>query len=120
MKLDQGDTVVLEFDVERSPGLDVLRSEVWRMLLWGAKEGKIDVVMGGPPSRSQQSGRGGERDAKSMKLVARMMWLHAVAQLGREVNGTPMSKSREVGFILEYPEGLSPTARRACERIIEE
>ena len=120
MKLDQGDTVVLEFDIERSPGLDVLRSEVWRMLLWGAKEGKIDVVMGAPPSRSQQSGRGGERDAKSMKLVARMMWLHAVAQLGREVNGTPMSKSREVGFILEYPEGLSPAARRARERLIEE
>ncbi|CAE7219835.1 unnamed protein product, partial [Symbiodinium sp. KB8] len=54
MKLDQGDTVVLEFDIERSPGLDVLRSEVWRVLFWGAKEGKIDVVMGAPPSRSEK------------------------------------------------------------------
>ncbi|OLP92560.1 Retrovirus-related Pol polyprotein from transposon TNT 1-94 [Symbiodinium microadriaticum] len=118
MKLDQGDVTVLELDVARSPGLDILRSEVWRMLLWGAKEGKIDVVMGGPPSRSQQTGRGGERDVTSMRLVARMMWLHAVAQLGREVNGTPRSKAREVGFILEYPEGVTAEERTRREDLI--
>ena len=73
-KLDQGDTMVIELDIARCSGHSLLRSEVWRMLLWGAKEGKIDVIMGGPPGRSQQHGREGLRDVKSLTLVARMMW----------------------------------------------
>ncbi|CAE7320035.1 unnamed protein product, partial [Symbiodinium sp. KB8] len=108
MKLDQGDTTVLELDLARSYGQDVMRNEVWRMLLWGAKEGKVDVVFGGPPGRSQQNLKGGLRDTKSLTLVARMMWLYVVAQVGREVNGGVVNKNRDVGFIMEYPEGLTP------------
>ena len=108
MKLDQGDTTVLELDLARSYGQDIMRCEVWRLLLWGAKEGKVDVVFGGPPGRSQQLLKGGLRDTKSLTLVARMMWLYVVAQVGREVNGGVVNKNRDVGFVMEYPEGLSP------------
>ena len=108
MKLDQGDTTVLELDLARNCGQDIMRNEVWRMLLWGAKEGKVDVVFGGPPGRSQQNLKGGLRDTKSLTLVARMMWLYVVAQVGREVNGGGVNKNRDVGFVMEYPEGLTP------------
>ena len=57
-KLDQGDTTVLELDLGRCAGQDLLRSEVWRFLLWGAKEGKIDIIFGGPPGRSFQVAQG--------------------------------------------------------------
>ncbi|CAE7211830.1 RXLR161 [Symbiodinium sp. CCMP2456] len=46
-KLDQGDTAVIELDIERCQGHDLFRAETWRMLLWGAKEGKIDAIFGG-------------------------------------------------------------------------
>ncbi|CAE7843057.1 unnamed protein product, partial [Symbiodinium sp. KB8] len=110
MKLDQGDTTVIELDIARCKGHDLLRDETWRMLLWGAKEGKIDVILGGPPARSSQRGSGGERQVKDVALLARMMWLHAMSQVGREVNGTPRSKNRDVGFVLEYPETMSEAA----------
>ncbi|CAE7251289.1 TY5A, partial [Symbiodinium sp. CCMP2456] len=112
-KLDQGDTAVIELDIERCQGHDLFRAETWRMLLWGAKEGKIDAIFGGPPGRALQKGKGGRRDNKSTALVARMMWLYSMAQVGREVNGTPSAKSREVGFMIEYPEGISPEIRGA-------
>ena len=89
------------------------------MLMWGAKEGKIDLVMGGPPGRSSQHGRGGVRDVKSMTLVARMLWLHTVAQVGREVNGGALTRNRDVGFMLEYPEGFSREVRGARAAKIE-
>ncbi|CAE6966013.1 RE1 [Symbiodinium sp. CCMP2592] len=118
MKLDQGDTIVLEIDVARSQGLDLLRSEVWRMLLWGAKEGKIDAVIGGPPGRAQQHANGGERDVRSVSLIARMLWLHAMAQVGRELNGGAYNHNREVAFMLEYPEGITPETRALFEEEI--
>ncbi|CAE7616380.1 TY5A [Symbiodinium sp. CCMP2592] len=113
-KLDSGETTVLELDVARNAGQNVMRGEVWQMLLWAAKEGKIDVVLGGPPDRASQHAKGGARDAKALALVARMMWLHAVAQVGREVNGGPVTRDREVGFVLEYPEGMSREAQGAA------
>ena len=115
MKLDQGDTAVLELDLDRCAGQDIMRNEVWRMLLWGAKEGKVDVILGGPPGRAQQMLKGGKRDSKSLALVARMMWLFVVAQVGREVNGGGINKDRDVGFILEYPEGMSAQQKRDRE-----
>ena len=120
MKLDQGDTVVLELDKDRCAGQDLLRNEVWRMLLWGAKEGKIDVIMGGPPGRYQQYAKGGQRDPKYLTLMARMMWLFAVAQVGREINGGSRERNRDVGFILEYPEGTSQRERDERLRAIDE
>ena len=120
MKLDQGDTVVLELDKDRCTGQDLMRNEVWRMLLWGAKEGKIDVIMGGPPGRYQQYAKGGQRDPKYLTLVARMMWLYAVAQVGREINGGSRERNRDVGFIVEYPEGTPQSTREERLRAIAE
>ena len=119
-KLDKGDTSVIELDVARCAGHDILRGETWRMLLWGAKQGKVDVIFGGPPGRSQQLCRGGERDSKSLTMVARMMWLFAVAQVGRELHGVGVNKDRDVGFVLEYPEGTPWEQRQAREREIIE
>ncbi|CAE7537201.1 GIP [Symbiodinium sp. KB8] len=120
MKLDQGDTVVLELDKDRCLGQDLMRNEVWRMLLWGAKEGKIDVIMGGPPGRYQQYAKGGQRDPKHLTLIARMMWLYAVAQVGREINGGSLERNRDVGFIVEYPEGTPQSVREDRLRAIAE
>ena len=120
MKLDQGDTTVIELDLARNAGQDLFRSEVWRMLLWGAKEGKVDVIMGGPPGRAQQHLRGGVRDARSLKLVARMMWLFVVAQVGREADRSAVNKNRDVGFMLEYPEGRSPKDKEEIEQRIQQ
>ncbi|CAE7947469.1 unnamed protein product [Symbiodinium sp. KB8] len=120
MKLDQGDTTVIELDLDRCHGMDILRSETWRMLLWGAREGKIDAIIGGPPGRGRQHARGGQRDSRSVTLVARMLWLHAVAQVGREVNGGTYNHNREVAFMLEYPEGTTEEQREMEERRIEQ
>ncbi|CAE7767389.1 ycf43, partial [Symbiodinium sp. CCMP2456] len=120
MQLDQGDTSVVELDVARCSGHDILRDETWRMLLWGAKHGKVDVVMGGPPGRALQHCRGGDRDPKSLKLIARMMWLYAVAQVGRELNASGINANRDVAFVMEYPEGYPADQRRARERQIQE
>ncbi|CAE7227151.1 unnamed protein product, partial [Symbiodinium sp. CCMP2456] len=111
MKLDQGDTSVIELDVSRCSGHDVMRDETWRMLLWGAKHGKIDVILGGPPGRAKQRCQGGERDVKSMTLVARMMFLYMMAEVGRELSNCVINKNRDVGFMLEYPEGLHQAER---------
>ena len=120
MKLDQGDTTVIELDLDRCQGMDLMRSETWRMLLWGAKEGKIDAIIGGPPGRGKQHAKGGQRDTRSVALVARMLWLHAVAQVGREVNGGVHNHNREVAFMLEYPEGATEVQREEEERRIEQ
>ena len=109
--LDQGGTTVLELDMARCAGHNVMRSEVWRILLWGAKEGKIDMIFGGPPSRAANQAKGGTRDIKSLTLIARMMWLYAVAEVDRELNGSGVTKDREVGFMMEYPEGVSQEER---------
>ena len=119
MKLDQGDTTVIELDVDRCHGMDIMRSETWRMLLWGAKEGKIDAIIGGPPGRGKQHAKGGQRDPRSLALVARMLWLHAVAQVGREVNGGAYNHNREVAFMLEYPEGTTEEQHGLEEQRIE-
>ena len=119
-KLDQNGTSVLELDLDRCAGQNVLRDEVWRMLLWGAKEGKVDVILGAPPGRSQEQAKGGVRDPKYLRLVARMMWLYMVAQVGREVNGAGPTKDRDVGFILEYPEGMTQEERRERQAHVEQ
>ena len=116
MRLDKGDAMVIELDSARCAGHDLLRSETWRMLLWGAVMGKVDVIMGGPPDRVHQHCRGGERDVKGLQLVARMMWLFTVAQVGREVHGL----ERDVGFLLEYPEGTTQQERDRRRREVEQ
>ncbi|CAE7831413.1 RE1 [Symbiodinium sp. CCMP2592] len=118
-KLDQNDTSVIELDVNRCAGHNLMRNEVWRMLLWGAREGKVDVVMGAPPGRSCEYSGKGQRDIKDVKLVARMMWLYVVAQVGRELNGSGSTKDRDVGFVLEYPEGTTQEERETQRQRVE-
>ena len=105
-QLDCGDTAVIELDIQRCKGHDVMSAPVWRMLMWGAVNGKIDGVIGGPP------GRGGvnsfvdsedKRGLKPMKLIARMMWLYATATAARQSAGAGGNKGRPVAFMLEHP-----------------
>ena len=117
-KLDQNDRSVLELDLDRCAGHDI-SNEVRRMLLWRAKEGKVVVILGAPPGRFQEHAKGGTRDPKYLKLVARMMWLYMVAQIGREVHGAGPTKDSDVGFILEYPEGITQEERRAQQSRVE-
>ena len=94
-KLDQHGTVVLELDVHRCRGQDIYRPEVWRMLMWGARMGKIDVIMGGPPGRHKGSfGHDGvlPDDLRPLSAITRMTWLHAVAEAGRLVHRATCEK----------------------------
>ena len=52
-KLDQSGTVVLELDIQQSRGQDVFRPELWRLLMWGARMGRLDVIFGGPPGKNE-------------------------------------------------------------------
>eukprot|EP00439_Symbiodinium_sp_Y106_P049372 s2146_g6.t1 len=105
-QLDSGDTAVIELDLQRCKGHDVMSTPVWRMLMWGAVNGKIDGVIGGPP------GRGGvnnyvdsedNKDLKPMRLIARMMWLYATATAARRSAAAGGNKGRPVAFMLEHP-----------------
>ena len=44
--------VVLELDIERGKTQNVLSPGVWRVLEWGARQGKISGIIGGPPQGS--------------------------------------------------------------------
>ncbi|CAE7302454.1 unnamed protein product, partial [Symbiodinium microadriaticum] len=103
MKLDQGDTTVIELDLGRCRGRED-RCDYW----WAS----------GKKSTAWRWRR--ERNIKDVALVSRMMWLHALAQVGREVNGTPRSKNRDVGFVMEYPEGENAAVREELIRAREE
>ena len=46
-KLDKGSTTVLELDIQRCISHDITRTSTWRLLMWGAMMGKIDVILGG-------------------------------------------------------------------------
>ena len=115
-RLDQSETSVIELGISRCAGQDLLWSEVWRALMWGAMEGKVDVILGGPPGRSSQFAKGGERSInKDVTLIARLLSLH----MWGEVNGRGVNRNRDVGFVLEYPEGLTPEEKLERERRIE-
>ena len=106
-KLDQGGTVVLELDIRQSRGQDVFRPELWRLLVWGARMGRVDVIFGGPPGRSKGSfdyGAVNNHAMKPLAAITRMVWLHAVAEAGRLENGVGRDRARPVGFLVEHPE----------------
>ena len=94
-QLDQGSTVVLELDVHRCGGHDILSSPTWRLLLWGAITGRIDAVVGGPP------GRGGLTGTKALRAITRMLWLYSVADVAR--GESKLNQKRPVAFMLEHP-----------------
>ena len=111
-QLDEGDTVVIELDLQRNRGHDVTRSSTWRLLLWAAMQGRIEAIIGGPPGRTSLGclRKGSEEwDNKSLKAVARMLWLHAVAVEGRFLNAKGSDRGRPVAFMMEHP----PTDKEA-------
>ena len=105
-QLDEGDTVVVELDVQRNRSHDVTRSSTWRLLMWAAMQGRIEAIIGGPPGRTNLGclKKGNEEwDNKSLKAVARMVWLYAVADEGRTLNAKGGDRGRPVAFMMEHP-----------------
>ena len=126
--MNGGDKTLLELDIERSQGHNLLDPQLWKALSWGASQGKIVALLGGPPCRTfsrlrfRENGpspvrtrsnpygwEGQTRDQreqviKDSKLFARMLWLHAKATAGRlRVPGRRMSATM-VAFVLEQPQ----------------
>ena len=69
-KLDQSGTVVLELDIQQSRGQDVFRPELWRLLMWGARMGRLDVIFGGPPGRTKGSFDLGTNDKGNVRAMS--------------------------------------------------
>ena len=125
--LESRNVALLEFDIIRSADQDVLKSPAWRVLFWGAVNGKVSHVMGGPSCktfsvlRHREGGpppvRGPmdlyglpELSASDRQVVdrdtalfVRQVWLHAVATEGRKATPPPGVTRLEVGFLLEQP-----------------
>ena len=92
-QIDDGNTVVLELDISRNRGQDILKQSTWRLLLWGALTGKIEAVVGGPPGRGGLYGD--DLDTRALRSVTRMLWLYAVAKAAQaEVVKGPKRTSR--------------------------
>ncbi|CAE7195550.1 unnamed protein product, partial [Symbiodinium sp. CCMP2456] len=105
-QVDEGDTVLIELDVDRCRGQDIMRSPTWRFLLWGAMMGKLDGVVGGPPGRGGVLQHGEVpkgADVKVMSVLARMMWLYSIAEAARAVKTAGPNYQRPVAFALEHP-----------------
>ena len=127
-RLDQGSTAVIELDIQRCKSHDITRTSTWRLLMWGATAGKIDVVMGGPSGRwgfPIDMGRANTNDRKSMSIISRMRWLYAVSKVGRLQHALSTERGRRVGFLLKHPcqrrdrmahQRESPYAKRLCGR----
>ena len=101
-QLDQGDDVLLELDIRRCRGHDLRSSSTWNMLLWGAREGKIDLLMGAPPGRFDKK-IVENKDCRDLRLLCRMLWLYSVAVAARVARTGGANARRRVGFILEHP-----------------
>ena len=102
-----GDTVVLEVDIRQCRGHDLLgASPTWKMLLWGARSGKVDMVFGGPPGRDGKTFlpfAPEETNLKPLSLICRMLWLFVVASAGRMTTAKGATRHKEVGFMIEHP-----------------
>ncbi|CAE7219047.1 unnamed protein product [Symbiodinium sp. CCMP2592] len=86
-RLDDGHTAVLEVDLDRCRGQDVMRTSTWKLLLWGAVTGRIDSIVGGPPGRGaylNHVNKHEAKDLKSLSVITRMLWLYTVATTARE------------------------------------
>ena len=105
-QLDQGSTAVLELDIDRCRGHNVLGDPVWRLLLWGALTGRIDGIIGGPPGRTARlchADKDGAKDVKALSVITRMMWLYVISVMSRETGGAGINQGRPVAFAMEHP-----------------
>ena len=128
MFLERQGFTVLEIDLERGKTHDVCNPLVWRALEWGARNGRIASVVGGPPQntfmlrrcmtpgpeavRSNSHPYGGwygqsEKERAFVNrhtgLFVKMIYLHALATAGRTVYPAEPNDVKEVGFMLEQP-----------------
>ncbi|CAE7229842.1 RE1, partial [Symbiodinium sp. CCMP2456] len=128
MFLERQGFVVLELDLERGKTHDVNNPLVWRALEWGARNGRIASLVGGPPQNSfmlrrhmtpgpeplrsaeyPYGGWTGQSAAevdyvnKHTGLFAKMLYLHALSTAGRAKYPPDPADVREVGFLLEQP-----------------
>ena len=126
--LERQGFVVLEVDIEKGKSHDVTDPLVWRALEWGARNGRITSLLGGPPQHSFMlrrhmtpgpealrspdflyGGWPGQSAAevdyvnKRTGLFARMIYLHALASAGRCKFPADAGDVRDVGFLLEQP-----------------
>ena len=126
--LERQGFVVLEVDIEKGKSHDVTDPLVWRALEWGARNGRIASLVGGPPQNSFMLRRhmspgpealrspeflyGGWPGQSAVEvdyvnkhtgLFARMIYLHALASAGRCKFPADAGDVREVGFLLEQP-----------------
>ncbi|CAE7812024.1 unnamed protein product [Symbiodinium sp. CCMP2592] len=104
--LDDNGTAVIEIDLQRCRGHDLMDPSVWSMLCWGAINGKIDGVLGGPPGRSGVRDRAlheGEGGSKNLKLITRMLWLYAMASAARKCTMSGSNRNRPVALMIEHP-----------------
>ena len=108
-KLDRGDAIVLQLDIRNSKAQDILSPSTWRMLMWGALHGRIDLVMGGPPGRavSTWAKDGTTTNLRAQTLICRMLWLYSCSVAGRCARADYGGRSKQVGFVLEHPATLS-------------
>ena len=120
--------VVLELDIERGRSQNVLNPEVWRVLEWAARQGRIAGIVGGPPQGSfmisrhvvggpeplrsneyPHGGWAGQSDSdvfevnKHTSLYVRVIFLHALATAGRIRHPGEPGATKEVAFMLEQP-----------------
>ncbi|CAE7622325.1 KCNH4 [Symbiodinium sp. CCMP2592] len=108
-QLDDGHTAVLEIDLDRNRGQDLMKSSTWRLLLWGAVTGRIDSLIGGPPGRCASFNhidKYGDKDLRSLTVITRMLWLYTVATASRMACSGEVQQQhhgRPVGFVLEHP-----------------
>ena len=126
--LERAGYTILELDITRGRTHDILRPSTWRVLEYAARKGKIAAIIGGPPQGTfmisrynvngprplrtndyPYGGWSGQSDAdvftvnRETKLVARMIYLHALSTAGRLAEHKEPSVCREVGFLLEHP-----------------
>ena len=109
----EGGDVLVDVDITASKSMDLRQQgAVFRLLSWAALNGKIKVIIGGPPRHSfprpGQNVAAAGQPVKETQLIARMLALWYMAEEGRNfawrqglLKSPPVKP--HVGFMLEHP-----------------
>ncbi|CAE7806981.1 unnamed protein product [Symbiodinium sp. CCMP2592] len=109
-----GDEVMVDVDFTASRSMDLLqRDGIFKVLAWGALNGKVKAIIGGPPRHTFPTVVQGEpiggQHLKETQLIVKMMLLFYMAQEGRtalwRAGGLRTMVKPHVGFLLEHPAG---------------
>ncbi|CAE7733563.1 unnamed protein product [Symbiodinium sp. CCMP2592] len=108
-----GDEVMVDADLTASRSMDLLqRDGIFKVLAWGALNGRVKAIIGGPPRHTfptvAQGVPVGGPHLKETQLIVKMMLLFYMAQEGRTVlwraGGVRTMVKPHVGyFLLEHP-----------------